>query len=93
MVILEAMAVGVPIVASRVGGIVEILEDGKDALLVPAGDSGALARGIETLAMSPPLRAAVVEAARERVEARLSIKASAASFRDLYRSLFKGTGG
>src|SRR5262245_55447743 len=46
MVILEAMAVGIPIVASRVGGIAEILEDGKDALLVPAGDPGALARGI-----------------------------------------------
>jgi glycosyltransferase involved in cell wall biosynthesis len=92
MVILEAMAVGVPIVASRVGGIPEILEDGRDALLVPAGDAGALAKGIETLASSPTLRAATVRAAREQVEAQFSIRVSAASTRDLYRSLIERAG-
>ena len=92
MAILEAMAVGVPIVASCVGGIVEILEDGKDALLVPVGDSSALARSMETLASSPALRATLVGAARERVEVRFSINASAANTRDLYRSLVEPPG-
>lgn len=92
MVILEAMTLGVPIVASRVGGIPEILEDGKDALLVPAGDAGALARGIEMLAVSPARCAALVRAARDRVEARFSITASAASMQEMYRALIERRG-
>ena len=87
MVLLEAMALGVPIVASRVGGIPEILEDRREALLVPARDAGALAREIEVLAGSPELRTELIGAARGRVETQFSIKASATSMRELYRSL------
>ncbi len=46
MVVLEAMAAGVPVVASRVPGVTDVLRDGQDAVLVPAGDEAALARGI-----------------------------------------------
>jgi glycosyltransferase involved in cell wall biosynthesis len=87
MVILEAMALGVPIVATRVGGIPEILEDGKDAVLVPPGDAQALANAIESLAASPERRDAGVRSARRRVEVECSIGATAAAVHGLYRSL------
>ena len=87
MVLLEAMALGVPIVASAVGGIPEILEDRKEALLVPARDAGALAREIEMLAGSPEIRALLIRAARARVEAQFLIRSSAAKMLKMYRSL------
>lgn len=87
MVLLEAMALGVPIVASHVGGIPEILEDSKEAVLVPAKDSEALARAIGVLAASSELRAELTRAARARVEIQFSIQLSAAKMHKMYRSL------
>jgi glycosyltransferase involved in cell wall biosynthesis len=87
MVLLEAMALGVPIVASQVGGIPEILEDSKEAVLVPAKEPDALARAIGVLAGSSQLRAELVRAARARVETQFSIQSSAVKMREMYRSL------
>jgi glycosyltransferase involved in cell wall biosynthesis len=66
MVLLEAMALQVPIVASRVGGIPEILEDGVEAALVPPKDPEALTKAIAVLAQSPELRAQRVRALASR---------------------------
>jgi glycosyltransferase involved in cell wall biosynthesis len=87
MVLLEAMALGVPIVASRVGGIPEILEDCTEAVLVPAKDPEALSRAIRVVAGSSELRAELIRAARVRVETQFSIQSSAAKMREMYRSL------
>jgi L-malate glycosyltransferase len=87
MVLLEAMALGVPIVASHVGGIPEILDDRREALLVPAKDPEALARAIGAVAASSELRAELIRAARVRVETQFSIQSSAAKMREMYRSL------
>ena len=87
MVLLEAMALGVPIVASHVGGIPEILEDSKEAVLVPAKDAEALARAIGVLAASSELRAELIQGARARVETQFSIQLSAAKMHKMYRSL------
>lgn len=87
MVLLEAMALGVPIVASHVGGISEILEESREAVLVPAKDPEALARAIGVLAASSELRAELTRAARGRVETQFSIQASAATTHKMYRSL------
>jgi glycosyltransferase involved in cell wall biosynthesis len=92
MVLLEAMALGVPIVASRVGGIPEILQDRREALLVPARDAGALASQIGVLAGSSELRAEMIRAARVRVETQFSIQSSAAKMREMYRSLIDARG-
>jgi len=87
MVLLEAMALGVPIVASHVGGIPEIMEDSREAVLVPAKDPEALARAIGVVAGSPELRTKLIRAARVRVDTQFSIQSSAAKMHKMYRSL------
>jgi glycosyltransferase involved in cell wall biosynthesis len=68
-VLLEAMAVGKPVVAPREGGPTEIVADGETGLLVPPRDPDALARAIVTLIRDPARRAAMGRAGRARVAA------------------------
>lgn len=67
MPIVEAMACQVPVVASRGGGISEIVEDGKTGLLVERGDTAALAKAILCLLTNDDLKRAMGQAARQRV--------------------------
>ena len=67
IVLLEAMAAGLPIVASRVGGIVDVVEEGKTALLVPPGNSQALAEALDRVISDASLRRRMGDAARRRV--------------------------
>jgi L-malate glycosyltransferase len=87
MVVLEAMALGIPIVASHVGGIPEVLENCKEAVLIPAKDPGALAKALGLIAGSPELRIQLVRAARGRVETQFSIQSSAVKMHEMYGSL------
>jgi len=64
--LMEATSVGLPIVASSVGGVPQILEDGVDALLVPPGDPGSLADAMKRLASDPELRARLGRQAKLR---------------------------
>ncbi len=68
LVLLEAMAAGLPIVASRVGGIPEIVEDQKSGLLIENGDSFALAEKIIFLIKNAPLRQKLASEGLERVK-------------------------
>src|SRR5262245_57386035 len=61
-VILEAMARGVPVVATRVGGVPRIVRDGENGLLVPPGDAAALAAALVRLVASPELASALARA-------------------------------
>ena len=70
--LLEAMATGLPLVASAVGGIPEAVEDGVSGLLVPRGDPGALADAVASLLAIPGRAAALGAAARARAVARYS---------------------
>jgi GT2 family glycosyltransferase/glycosyltransferase involved in cell wall biosynthesis len=70
--ILEAMALGVPILATAVGGVPELVRDGAEALLAPPDDPAALAQGLARLAADPALRAELARAARARYEARFT---------------------
>jgi glycosyltransferase involved in cell wall biosynthesis len=63
----EAVYLGTPVVASRVGGIPEIVEDGTDGVLVPPADSAALAAAIANLLNDSARRARLAGAGRERV--------------------------
>jgi glycosyltransferase involved in cell wall biosynthesis len=67
LVLLEAMAAGLPVVGSRIKGIAEIVEDGVSGILVEPGDAGELARGVSDLLGSAPRRAAFGAAGLEIV--------------------------
>ncbi len=66
--LLEAMAYEMAIVSTTVGGVPEVVEDGREALLVPIDDPSALADALVRVAEDATLRAALATAARERVE-------------------------
>ncbi|NUQ20343.1 MAG: glycosyltransferase family 4 protein [Gemmatimonadaceae bacterium] len=68
VVLLEAMSYRVPVVASRSGGIEDVVVDGTTGFLVPAGDAEALAAAIARLGSDPELRSRLGEAGRERLE-------------------------
>jgi glycogen synthase len=65
-VLLEAMQAGLPIVASETGGILDVIEDGVNGLLVPPGDPEALARGIDRILSDGDLARRLSEGAQER---------------------------
>jgi glycosyltransferase involved in cell wall biosynthesis len=71
--ILEAMAAGLPVVATAVGGIPEIVDDGTTGLLVPPGDAAALAAALERLLADAGLRARMGAAGWERVRERFDL--------------------
>ncbi len=73
-VIVEAQAVGVPVVATRVGGVVDIIEDQKTGLLVPPSDPLTLSVAILRVLKDPVLARSLVEAARRRVEEEFSLE-------------------
>lgn len=73
-VLLEAAAAGTPIVATRVGGTEEILQDGVSARLVVSDDPAALARAVTELYGNPHLRAEFAGRARARIAAQFSIQ-------------------
>jgi glycosyltransferase involved in cell wall biosynthesis len=83
----EAMAAGTPIVATRVGGVPDVLRDGQDALLVPPEDPGALAAAMATALDKPGDTAARVEAAGTRLAEHYAIGPWLERHRALYHSL------
>jgi glycosyltransferase involved in cell wall biosynthesis len=82
--LMEAMAAGLPVVASQLSGIPELVEDGVSGLLVPERDPEALAGALLRLASDPELRAALGRAARCRVEELFRLEASAARLAELF---------
>lgn len=86
-VLLEAMAAGVPVVATRVGGIPEIVSDGETALLVPPRDPAALAFAINRLLCDRTLRENIAGRAREAIKSRHSPMSRALSLVSLYERL------
>ena len=82
--ILEAMAAGLPVVATRVGGVPELVVDGETGLLVPAGDTRALADALQRLVDDPDLRARLGAAGRARVEEHFRLDSFLEAHRNLY---------
>jgi L-malate glycosyltransferase len=74
MVLLEAMALGRPVVATRVGGIPEVIEDGISGILVASGDAGALSEACQKIASEPNLRRALAEQAPKRISKEFSLE-------------------
>jgi glycosyltransferase involved in cell wall biosynthesis len=87
--ILEAMAAGLPVVASSVGGIPELVRDGETGRLVPPGNEGSLATALEETLDDPELRARLGAAGRRRVVDHFSVEACRAAHLELFRSLLR----
>jgi L-malate glycosyltransferase len=85
--ILEAMALGVPVVATDVGGNRELVEDGVTGYLMPAGDEAALAAALEAALAGEASRRAVAARARQMVDARFSVRRMVHDYEVLYESL------
>jgi glycosyltransferase involved in cell wall biosynthesis len=85
-VLVEAMALGIPVVATRVGGIPAVVGDEEAGRLVPPEDVAALTDALDELARDAPLRAKLGRAARERAE-RFSVRVAEARLGALYAEL------
>lgn len=74
MVLLQAMSAGLPALATAVGGVPEVLREGREGLLVPAGDAARVAVALSVLRDDPVRRRAMGDAARERVLAAYTLE-------------------
>jgi len=82
--LMEAMAYGVPCVSTRVSGVPELIEDGKEGLLVPQKDPAALADALEKLARAPELRARLGKAGRLKVEREFTLQGLVGKLDELF---------
>ncbi|MBZ5647058.1 MAG: GT4 family glycosyltransferase PelF [Acidobacteriia bacterium] len=87
LVILEAMAAGKPVVATRCGGPQEIVDNGRTGILVEVADPEALAAAISDLIRQPELARRLVASARSAVETRFSIDVMIRQYENFYENL------
>lgn len=90
--LLEAMAVALPPVASRVGGNPEVIEEGRSGLLFEAGDSEALAGHLKTLALDAQWRRQLGGNARRRVETSFSLQRMLQNYAQMYLEVLQRDG-
>lgn len=86
MVVIEGMAMGKPVVATRAGGPLDIVEDGKTGFLVPVGDAEPLAGAVISLLREPGLSDEMGRAGRERVERMFDNKLYAEKVQAIYET-------
>jgi glycosyltransferase involved in cell wall biosynthesis len=85
--VMEAQACGVPVVASRVGGLVEAVSDGRTGILVPVGDHIAIADAILKILMDKGLAARFAKDARDFIRAKFAVDEMADATLDVYRKV------
>lgn len=88
-VVLEAMACGLPIVATAVGGLPEVVQHGRTGLLAPRGDAAELARAMETLLLDEALRTSFGRSGRLRAETDYSIAAMVRRHEEVFIQLLE----
>jgi len=85
--VMEAMAAGLPVIATAVGGLPELVEEGRSGILVPPADAAALGNAMTELLESPDLLRGMGNAASERAKARFDIKVMTEAYGKLYEEL------
>jgi glycosyltransferase involved in cell wall biosynthesis len=90
MTILEAMASGVPVVATRVGAAADVIEDGRTGVLVDAGDVEAMTAAVTGLLADGQGRAAMGSAARQAVDEQFTVEVMAGRYAEQYRRVLQG---
>jgi sugar transferase (PEP-CTERM/EpsH1 system associated) len=91
--ILEAMSCGLPVIATEVGGNSDLIDAGHTGLMVPAGDPGALAGAIRSLAADPARARVMGQAGRQRVEREFSLAAMVGTYQAMYERLLAAHAG
>ena len=86
-VVLEAMSSGLPVVATQVGGLIDLIEEGTTGYLCPAGDRDKLASACIKLLQDPARAREMGRRARVRCEERFSVEKMIQAYLDLYRDL------
>ena len=89
LVVAEAMAAGLPVIATAIGGIPEILEGGRAGILVPPKDVDALAKAIVELARDEKKRAELSDYGRKLVAERFDIRRTVREYEKLYLELLE----
>jgi glycosyltransferase involved in cell wall biosynthesis len=90
---IEALAAERPVVATRVGGVPAVVDDGETGFLAPAGDADALAERLTRLAADPELRGRMGRDGAERMRARFSIERMVDEVEAVYRRALGETAG
>ncbi len=86
----EAMAAGLPVVATKTPGLTELIEDGASGLLIDSEDTDALTKALDKLANDPDERKRLGSAAQRRVREKFSIDANVKAHERLYESIVSG---
>jgi glycosyltransferase involved in cell wall biosynthesis len=89
MSVMEAMAAGLPVVSTAVGGVPELVREGATGLLVSSEDAGALAQAMQALVDDPVRRQAMGAAARQHAIAHFDIRHTVRMYEELYESLLR----
>ena len=89
LALLEAMAAGLPVIASRVGGLPEVVTDGENGLLVPPRDADALAAALTRLLADPSLARQLGENARGYVREHFSLERLGREINEIYEELIE----
>jgi glycosyltransferase involved in cell wall biosynthesis len=87
LVLLEAMSIGLPVIASRVAGIPEMIVDGETGILIPPGNIEVIGDEIKRLMSNPSLRKSLGEKGRERVLKEFPKGKMLGQVRELYASI------
>ena len=85
--VLEAMSMSLPVVSTKVGGVAELIVDGRTGILVPAGDDTAIAENVLGLIQNPELRRQMGEQGRNRIEKHFSFDARTRRIEAIYRQM------
>ncbi len=85
--VIESMALGVPAIGTTTGGTPELIVDGESGLLVPPGDSAAIADAIQSLAADPQSARRIGENGRQRIATHFNLRESIAAHEALYRRM------